>query len=182
MIAKGLAEKSLTIRTQDSPVLEAKPKVLETCNICGDVMEAVRLIKTLPCNHKFHFDCIDQFHRQKLRERDMDLPCFTCGAASNKSIAAVMEDRRKERKEKEAMQDAAARPKESNTRPKARCYFCNCIHCDMRSFVSNNITGLYHSCSTVPRPVRPKGSLSALAAALHEKSGVSSLSLYLLDL
>ena len=22
--------------------------------------------------------------RQKLRERDMDLPCFTCGAASNK--------------------------------------------------------------------------------------------------
>ncbi|CAK9003951.1 RING-type domain-containing protein [Durusdinium trenchii] len=147
MIAKGLAEKSLTIRTQDSPVLEAKPKVLETCNICGDVTEAVRLIKTLPCNHKFHFDCIDQFHRQKLRERDMDLPCFTCGAASNKSIAAVMEDRRKERKEKEAMQDAAARPKESNT-----------------------------------RPVRPKGSLSALAAALHEKSGVSSLSLYLLDL
>ncbi|CAE7249688.1 unnamed protein product [Symbiodinium sp. CCMP2456] len=73
---------------------------LGECDICKKVMEAVRDVKTLPCRHRFHFDCIDGFHRRKLREQgDVNLPCFTCGAASHKSIAAVVAERHRQKEQ-----------------------------------------------------------------------------------
>eukprot|EP00435_Cladocopium_sp_Y103_P062562 s709_g24.t1 len=98
-----------------------KSKVhLGECKICGETMEAMRLVKTLPCNHHFHSNCIDGFHRQKLLEKNLDLPCFTCGAASNKSIAAVIEERRRKKAEEEAVQLGArqAEPRPRQSRPK----------------------------------------------------------------
>lgn len=69
-----------------------------TCAICGQAMAARRQIKTLPCGHIFHFACIDGFHRQKLRQdKDVGLPCYTCGTPTNQSIASVAEEVRKRR-------------------------------------------------------------------------------------
>lgn len=60
------------------------------CPICGLAMAARRQVKTLPCGHIFHFGCIDTYHRDKLnKDRCVDMPCYTCGAATNKSIASV---------------------------------------------------------------------------------------------
>eukprot|EP00931_Biecheleriopsis_adriatica_P058091 TRINITY_DN34518_c0_g1_i2.p1 TRINITY_DN34518_c0_g1~~TRINITY_DN34518_c0_g1_i2.p1 ORF type:complete len:176 (+),score=36.00 TRINITY_DN34518_c0_g1_i2:160-687(+) len=100
----GAGETALA--TGEAPASGLRPArqqvALGDCSICGEVIAAARDMKTLPCKHSFHFACIDDFHRQKLREeKNPDLPCYTCGVASNKSIASVMEERRKKREEDE---------------------------------------------------------------------------------
>ncbi|CAJ1348573.1 unnamed protein product, partial [Effrenium voratum] len=101
-----------------APALPAKAKAsLGECAICGQEMEAIRLVKTLPCSHIFHYQCIDEYHRQKLREKNVDLPCFTCGAACHKSIAALMAERSKAREQ--AAEEAARQAKESRAKEPA---------------------------------------------------------------
>eukprot|EP00435_Cladocopium_sp_Y103_P032715 s230_g8.t1 len=153
MIAKRLFSASQSSRVQvdageasqdQSADVPSKSKVqMGQCDICGEAMEAIRLIKTLPCNHHFHFDCIDRFHRQKLLEKNLDLPCSTCGVASNKSIAAVMEERRKKKEEEEAVE--LARQAQQRARE----------HREQRE------------------STRPNGSLAALAAASRETGALS---------
>ncbi|CAE7876344.1 maiA [Symbiodinium sp. KB8] len=93
-----LAERTALPQRRPGPNLaEAN---LGECDICKKVMEAIRDVKTLPCKHRFHFDCIDGFHRRKLREEgDVNLPCFTCGAASHKSIASVVAERHRQKEQ-----------------------------------------------------------------------------------
>merc|ERR1712039_739482 len=63
----------------------------------GEEMER-RHMKRLPCGHCFHFGCIDRFHMEKMREdNNMDCPCYTCSEPSNKSIASLVEERKKKR-------------------------------------------------------------------------------------
>ncbi|CAE8687669.1 unnamed protein product [Polarella glacialis] len=114
MIAQKLAERrqaeqarqdavananSESLSLSSNPLPRSKSEVaLGDCAICGKVMEKRRDMKTLPCQHSFHFTCIDDFHRQKLHnDKDAGLPCFTCGVPSNRSIASVIEEKRKAR-------------------------------------------------------------------------------------
>mmetsp|Transcript_74481 Transcript_74481/g.197832 ORF Transcript_74481/g.197832 Transcript_74481/m.197832 type:complete len:237 (-) Transcript_74481:138-848(-) len=87
------------------------------CAICGSAIEA-KHAKRLPCDHVFHFGCIDEFHRQKMRrDKDVSLPCYTCKAPTHRSIS-VMADERRARREAEAAKaaqeaEAAARAAEA---------------------------------------------------------------------
>jgi len=80
-----------------------------TCPICN---EALQDAKRLPCGHAFHFKCIMEFHRKKLEEKQLDLPCFTCGAPSHKSIDVLSQELKQERAAeaaaKKAEEEAAA--------------------------------------------------------------------------
>ncbi|CAE8609743.1 unnamed protein product [Polarella glacialis] len=78
------------------------------------------------CQHSFHFTCIDDFHRQKLHnDKDAGLPCFTCGVPSNRSIASVIEEKRKareaqaqaqkEEEEHQSLAESAARSQQLRT-------------------------------------------------------------------
>uniref|UniRef100_A0A7S4PXZ9 RING-type domain-containing protein n=1 Tax=Alexandrium monilatum TaxID=311494 RepID=A0A7S4PXZ9_9DINO len=88
------------------------------CAICGEKIEAKHL-KRLPCEHSFHFVCIDEFHRQKMRkEKDMSLPCYTCKAPSHRSIN-VLADERRARREAEAEAAARAAAQEEAARAEA---------------------------------------------------------------
>eukprot|EP00927_Polykrikos_kofoidii_P016085 TRINITY_DN17219_c0_g1_i1.p1 TRINITY_DN17219_c0_g1~~TRINITY_DN17219_c0_g1_i1.p1 ORF type:complete len:280 (-),score=82.55 TRINITY_DN17219_c0_g1_i1:54-893(-) len=89
--------------------LRACPGGLGSCAMCSLTMEE-RDARRLPCGHSFHFGCIDDFHRKKMRDdNDVSLPCFTCGVASNRSIASVVEDRKQKREAEAAQALAAAR-------------------------------------------------------------------------
>lgn len=104
-------------RRPSRPSSDVPPQAApSTCAICEQPMGHRRHVKTLPCFHSFHFECIDEYHRKKMHiEKDMGLPCYTCGAASHKSIAALVEERRKHREaEKQAAAKAVAAEKESS--------------------------------------------------------------------
>lgn len=107
-LAKAALAQGSCLRSQSSSS--------STCAICGGAV-SLRQAKRLPCGHSFHFVCIDDFHRRKMREeRAMDLPCFQCGAPSHKSIAAVVEERKRQ---KEAEAAAAAMVKATEAKPPA---------------------------------------------------------------
>mmetsp|Transcript_58909 Transcript_58909/g.127400 ORF Transcript_58909/g.127400 Transcript_58909/m.127400 type:complete len:159 (+) Transcript_58909:103-579(+) len=99
LVGRGVVEE----QTKEEVPARPCPSSSETCAICSCAMEARRHIKTLPCKHSFHFGCIDDFHREKmLKEKDMDLPCYTCGVPSNRSIASVVAERRRKAEEAKA--------------------------------------------------------------------------------
>jgi len=88
-------DKLMEARSGTGPETEQE---IGTCAICGLAMAARRQVKTLPCGHVFHFACIDTYHRDKLnKDKCVDMPCYTCGAATNKSIASVAAEMRKKR-------------------------------------------------------------------------------------
>mmetsp|Transcript_80504 Transcript_80504/g.180104 ORF Transcript_80504/g.180104 Transcript_80504/m.180104 type:complete len:242 (-) Transcript_80504:99-824(-) len=82
--------------------LPMRPQIIAgECVICGSAIEE-KHAKRLPCGHVFHFACIDDFHRQKMRrEKDVSLPCYTCKAPTHRSIN-VLADERKAKREAEA--------------------------------------------------------------------------------
>eukprot|EP00927_Polykrikos_kofoidii_P016086 TRINITY_DN17219_c0_g2_i1.p1 TRINITY_DN17219_c0_g2~~TRINITY_DN17219_c0_g2_i1.p1 ORF type:complete len:289 (-),score=65.63 TRINITY_DN17219_c0_g2_i1:60-926(-) len=77
--------------------LRASHGGLGNCAMCSLAMQG-RDARRLPCGHSFHFGCIDEFHSKKLHEEnDASLPCYTCGVASNRTIASVVEERKQKR-------------------------------------------------------------------------------------
>ncbi|CAK0875555.1 unnamed protein product [Prorocentrum cordatum] len=42
---------------------EAGGRAATPCPICGEPMEVARYVKRLPCDHMFHYACIDDYHR-----------------------------------------------------------------------------------------------------------------------
>lgn len=112
LIAAREAEEPEQLRAAKLAVASATPLRPQgpaaTCAICGEGLPA-REAKRLPCGHAFHFGCIDSFHMKKMHEdRDMELPCFTCGEPSRRSIATLADEVKRRREAEAAAAEAAA--------------------------------------------------------------------------